>query len=81
MNHYKYYWIENAWAVMKGINGTFNDLDELKDYVFSKWKFSNKYDKFYIASIGKVKPGMDLNDYVCGALNNKFKPIKYYNKI
>lgn len=76
----KYYWFENAWGGMQGIHGQFDDLNALKDFVYSKWKFSKNYDKFYICNLGHVEPGMNLNDYVCSALSNNFKPKNYYTK-
>ena len=76
----KYYWFENAWSDLQGIHGPFNDLVNLKNFVYSKWKFSSNCNKLYICSISTVNPGINLNDYVCVALNNNFKPKDYYLK-
>ena len=60
----KYYWFENAWADKAGIHGPYKSLTDLKDDIADNWQWSGKNNKLFMSSIGKVKPGMTLEEYV-----------------
>lgn len=75
----KYFWFENAWGNNKGIHGPYKDLDELKEAVYNKWNFSKSFDKLFMSNVGKVKPGMDLGEYVVACTPEK-EPKKYFKR-
>ena len=60
----KFYWFENAWGDQSGIHGPYKSIQQLKDDVASKWKYSGKNDKLFMKALSTVKPGMTLGEYV-----------------
>ena len=77
----KIYWFENAWEDEYGIHGPYKTMNELKDDICKRWKFSGNFDKLLITSVKGVKPGMTLNEYVNSCLSNVTENTKpYYQK-
>jgi superfamily II DNA or RNA helicase len=68
--HRKFYWFENAWGGNQGIHGPYDDLSDLKDDVYKRWRFSNGCDKMIITTVKNVHPGMTLNEYVQACLSD-----------
>lgn len=77
-----FYWFENSWKEESGIHGPYGfTLLEMMNDVRKKWKFSNSYDKLYSHKLGKVTPGMNLNDYCNSSVPDKeLKEKDYYQK-
>ena len=77
-----FYWFENAWYNEAGINGPYKPiLIDLVDDVRSKWIWDSNYDKLFYHKLGKVVPGMDLEEY-CSTNVPDRKIVKkdYYTK-
>lgn len=76
----RYYWIENAWGDQAGIHGDYRSLNDLKDDIAKRWKYSGRNDKLYMNATGSVKPGIDLTEYVMACIPDDMTPKKWYVK-
>lgn len=74
-----YYWFENAWGNRAGIHGPYKSLEDLKKDVANKWPWSGNNDKLFMRPVGKVTPGMSLEDYVVACTPEK-EPTPFATK-
>ena len=76
----KYYWFENAWGGHEGIHGPFRSLNDLKNQLYKENKKGSNYKELEFSSLGEVKPGMDLSEFVsvCLGGNESFVIEKEY---
>ena len=76
----KIYWFENAWGGNQGIFGPYDSISNLKNDIKNKWGKKEKYPNLYIGNIGRVKPGMDLNEYCVACIPDKLLSESYANE-